>query len=146
MNLRGDERGSALVEFALFLALLVLIFVGVVDYGAYMQQAMQVTEAATVGAQFGAVPGNQQNLAGMQAAATSAASGVHGFSVTAVDVFTCTPGGAPVTSSTSCAGYGTPIEYVQVNTGATVPAIMAYPGMPSSLTLKGSASFRVQWK
>ncbi len=140
-----DECGSALVEFALFLSFLVLILVGVVDYGMEIQQAMQVTEAATAGAEFGEIPGNQQNLSGMQAAATSAASGVHGFTVTAVDAFTCTPGGVSVSRSTTCSGYGTPIEYVQVNTTATVPTLMVYIGMPSSLTLNGSASFRVPW-
>jgi hypothetical protein len=67
------------------------------------------------------------------------------MAVTATDVFTCTPGGAVVTSSTTCTGYGTPIEYVQVQTSATVPALLVYVGIASTLSLKGSASFRVQW-
>lgn len=140
-----DESGTALIEFSLFLSILVLVFVGVVDYALEIQQAMQVTEAAGAGAAFGAVPGNQKNFTGMQAAATSSAPGVNGFSVTAADIFTCTPGGAVVLSSASCTGYGTPIEYVQVKTSATVPALLAYVGMPASLALKGTATYRVQW-
>jgi hypothetical protein len=50
-----------------------------------------------------------------------------------------------VLSSATCSGYGTPIEYVQVKTSATVPTLLAYVGMPSSLALKGSATFRVPW-
>jgi Flp pilus assembly protein TadG len=145
MNTYVDERGSALVEFAVFLALLTLFFVGVVDYALEIQQAMQVTEAATAGAEFGAIPGNQKNFSGMRAAATNAASGVNGFAVTAVNVFSCTAGGASVSSGATCSGYGTPIDYVRVNTSATVPPLLAYIGMPSSLALKGSASFRVPW-
>jgi len=146
MRLFSDESGGALVEFAAFLSMLVLLFVGMVDYALEIQQAMQVTEAASAGASFGSIPGNQKNLSGIEAAATNSASGVHGFTVTAVDVFICP--GPPVVSasiSTTCTGYGKPIEYVQVNTSATVPPLMAYIGMPSSLKLNGSASFRVPW-
>ena len=146
MRLFSDESGGALVEFAAFLSMLVLLFVGMVDYALEIQQAMQVTEAASAGASFGSIPGNQKNFTGIMAAATNSASGVHGFTVTVVDVFTCP--GPPVVSasiSTTCPGYGTPIEYVQVNTSATVPPLMAYIGMPSSLKLNGSASFRVPW-
>jgi len=144
-SLVESESGSALVEFAVFLSVLTLLFVGIVDYGLEIQQAMQVQEAASAGASYGEIPGNVKNLTGMEAAATSAAPGVHGFSVTAVDIFSCTPGGAAVLSSATCSGYGTPIEYVQVKTSATVPTLLAYVGMPSSLALKGSATFRVPW-
>jgi Flp pilus assembly protein TadG len=140
-----DESGSALVEFAVFLSLLGLVFVGIVDYGLEIRQAMQVADAATAGAAFGAIPGNVKNISGMQAAAANAASGVNGFTVSAADVFTCTPGGAVVASSAVCSGYGTPIEYVQVQTSALVPSYLAHVGMPASLALKGSAMFRVPW-
>jgi Flp pilus assembly protein TadG len=141
----GSEAGSALVEFALFVSLMVVIFVGLVDYALMLQQELQMTEAASAAAAFGSIPGNAKNLTGMQAAAASAAPGVSNLAVNATDVFTCTPGGAVVTSSTTCTGYGTPIEYVQVQTSATVPALLVYVGIASSLTLRGSASFRVQW-
>jgi hypothetical protein len=115
-----------------------------VDYGLMIQQAMQVTEAAAAGAAYGAIPGNLKNFSGMQTAATNTASGVSGFSVTATNVFTCTPGGASVASSATCSGYGTPIEYVQVQTSATVNPLLSWVGI-SSRTLTATASFRVSW-
>lgn len=118
---------------------------GIVDYGLMIQQAMQVSEAATAAAQFGAIPGNQKNLTGMQTAATNAASGVSGFSVTATDVFTCSAGGSSVSSSTTCTGYGTPIEYVQVQTSATVSPLLRWAGISSS-TMTSTVSFRVPWE
>ena len=136
--------GSALVELALLLPVLILLFMGIVDYALMIQNAMRITEAASAGAAYGAMPGNQKDFTGMQNAAKNAAAGVSGFSVTAVDVFTCTPGGAAVSGSSACSGYGTPIEYVQVQTSATVPPLMAFTGI-SSLTLKGKALFRVPW-
>ncbi len=145
MSLLHSDDGVALVEFSLFLPLLTFLFVGIVDYAMEIQQTLQIQEAATAGAMYGAIPGNQKSLTGMQAAAQSAAAGVHGFSATASDIFTCTPGGAAVTSATICSGYGTPIEYVQVNTTATIPVYLAYPGMPANLVLQGGATFRVPW-
>jgi Flp pilus assembly protein TadG len=145
MRIRGDEGGSALVEFAVFLSLLAPVLAGIVDYGLELQQAMQVADAAAAGAAYGAMPGNAKSFSGMQSAASNAASGVNGFTVSAADVFTCTPGGAVASSATVCSGYGTPIEYVQVQTSATVPSYLAYAGMPANLVLRGSAMFRVPW-
>jgi Flp pilus assembly protein TadG len=145
MNFLRDERGSALVEFAGFLSLLVFILVGVIDYAAETQQAMQVQEAAAVGANFGAMPGNVANLIGMQAAATNAALGVHGFSVTAANLWTCAPGGTSIARTATCSGGGTPYEYVVVTTSATVPPMMSYVGIPASTVLHGSATYRVPW-
>jgi Flp pilus assembly protein TadG len=146
MSLLRCERGVAMIEFALFLPILAFLFVGVVDYALEIQQTLQIQEAASAGAAYGAIPGNQKSVTGMQTAAQNAASGVSGFSATASDIFACSPGGTAVTSATSCSGYGTPIEYVQVKTSATIPALLAYPGMPSSLTLHGSATYRVPWQ
>jgi hypothetical protein len=81
----------------------------------------------------------------MEAAATAAATGVSGFSVTATDVFVCAAGGAAVSSSGSCSGYGTPIEYVKVQTSATAQSVLGFPGLPSSVSLSGVAWFRVEW-
>jgi Flp pilus assembly protein TadG len=144
MNLFRDESGQAMVEFAVCVSVMVLVFMGIVDYALEIQQAMQVQEAATAGASFGVIPGNEANLAGMQAAATSAAPGVNGFTVTAANLWTCTPGGASVTSTTLCSGE-TPYKYVVVTTSATVPVTWTYPGIPANLALHGSARFRVPW-
>jgi Flp pilus assembly protein TadG len=140
-----SESGVALIEFALFLPILAFLFVGIVDYSLEIQETQQIQEAAAAGAEYGAIPGNQKNLAGMQTVAANAASGVSGFSATASDIFTCSPGGTAVTSATTCSGYGTPIEYVNVTTVATIPVYLVYPGMPSSLTLHGAATYRVPW-
>jgi len=136
--------GSALVEFAVFLPILAMVFVVCVDYALMVQEQIQVQDAATAGAAYGAIPGNQSNLTGMQNAAINAAPGVSGFNAVASNVYTCTPGGTAVTSTTTCSGYGTPIEYVRVHTTATASPLLAYSGIPS-LSLQGYATFRVLW-
>ncbi len=56
---RKEEGGQALLEFALFSSLFVMILVGVTDLSLYLIAGMAVQEAATEGAAYGASPGNQ---------------------------------------------------------------------------------------
>jgi len=143
-TLLSGSEGSALVEFAVCLPILSLVFVACVDYALMVQQEIQVQDAAAAGAAYGAVPGNQADLTGMQNAATNAATGITGFSAVATDVFTCTPGGSTVSSSAHCSGYGTPIEYVYVHTTATATPLLSYVGI-AGLSLQGNATYRVMW-
>ncbi len=150
MNVFRSESGVATLEMALILTLMVSIFAGVIDYSLATQETVSVQEAASAGAEFGVSPGNENNTAGMKAAAVAAAYGVKNFTATASVIYTCTPGGATVTSTTTCtaATYtdaGTPIKYVVVNTSATLPSIFAYPGMPKNLTVYGYSQMRVPW-
>ena len=64
MRLLRSESGVAMVEFALFLPILAFLFVGIVDYALEIQQALQIQEAASAGAAYGAIPGNQKSFAG----------------------------------------------------------------------------------
>jgi Flp pilus assembly protein TadG len=147
MKSLGNESGQALVEFAVFISIFVLLLSGIVDYSIYIHQEMELCAAAAAGASFGIIPGNQENTAGMITAATHAAPDVKGLTVTATDVYMCTPGGAQVTSGAACSGSiaSTPIMYVQVTATATVPALLKWAGISSSLQLQGKATYRVPW-
>jgi len=141
----ASETGSALLELGLCLPTMLLIFAGVSDYGVIIQESMQVTQAASAGAAYGAINGNQNDVAGMQAAAKAAAPNLTGLTTSSSDVYSCTAGGAAVTSTTSCSGYGTPIKYVQVKTTYVAHPLMRFTGIPITLTLTGTSSFRVRW-
>jgi Flp pilus assembly protein TadG len=145
-RLLQNESGQALIEFAMFISVFVLILAGVVDYGIYIRTEMMLTEAAAAGAQFGIIPGNQKNYGGMQFAAQQAGTGINGLVVpTPVNIYTCTPGGTAVSNLTTCIGYGTPIMYVQVTANANVPAVLKWSGISSSLQLSATATYRVPW-
>lgn len=53
--LAGDRRGSSLVEFALVAPLLVLLLMGILDFGRLFQAWLVVTHAAREGARSAAV-------------------------------------------------------------------------------------------
>ncbi len=146
MNCLRSEKGSALLEFSLIVPLLVLMFVGVVDFGLAISQAITVTQAAEAGAQYGTLAGNTADFPGMVSAATRAANGLSGFSVTPYPYAwcSCTPAGTVVSCSSSCSNSASPIEYIQVGTTATVSVLANYPGLPTTITIVGRSILRVQ--
>lgn len=145
-QLSADESGSALIEVAFALPLLALLLGGTVDYGLYTERKMQAVEAANAAAAYGALPGNQLNTSGITTAAQTASPSLTSISVSPTYFWTCTPGGSHVTNTSICSGYGTPIQYVLVMTSATISAPMPLPGLGSSFTVNGQATYRVRWK
>jgi Flp pilus assembly protein TadG len=147
MRLARSEDGSILIEFALILPPLILMMAYMVDYALWIQKAMQLQDAATDAAAYGAIPGNTLKTAEMQALAnfiaTGSTSGAGWFTVTPTNIYTCSPGGSAVTSTTTCPT-GAPYHYVTVTTSATPTGLLAFRGIPSSLSLSATATYRVE--
>jgi Flp pilus assembly protein TadG len=139
-----SERGSALVELSLLALVLMMMFVGVVDFALVTQEAMVVSEAAYAGAEYGVQSGNSTNYTGMQTVATNSAKGVSGFTAVATKWCSCSPGGTAVSCASTCVSYGTPIAYVQVITTATPSVLLKFTGVPLSVPLRGVCVLRVQ--
>ncbi len=148
MRLHRSEDGSILIEFALVLTPLVLILACVVDYALWIQRAMLVQDAAAAAAAYGAMPGKVANTSQITSLAnyiaTGSTAGAAWFTVNPpTDFYTCSPGGSHVTATTSCPT-GAPYHYVQVTTSVSPNALLGSHWMPSSLTLNGAATYRVE--
>ena len=146
MTFRDSEAGSSLLEFSLILPIVVFMFAGIIDFGLAITQGMTVSQAAQVGAQYGTLPGDSANFTGMAAAATAAANGLSGFTVTAANAWSCPPGGLPTSSTapTCTNAQGTAVKYVVVKTSATINVLFGYTGLPSKFALTGFSAMRVQ--
>ena len=147
VNLIRQESGQALIEFALISTLFLLLFAGIVDYGIYIHQQMELNEAAAAAAAYGTIPGNQKATANMQTLALYTAGDVSGMTAASIYFYSCTPGSTHVASTYACNSTfdSNPLMYVQVTTNATVPAALKWSGISSSLTLQGQATYRVAW-
>jgi Flp pilus assembly protein TadG len=136
-----------MIEMAVILPLLLLVVYSLVDYAFFIQRAIQVQDAASAGAEYGTIPGQSGNSATMiQLAnydATGSLSGAPNFTANATNFYTCTPGGAHVTATTSCPS-GAPYHYVQVSTSLTATNAIPFPGVPNTRTLTGLAIYRVE--
>jgi Flp pilus assembly protein TadG len=92
-----SEAGAELVEFALVLPLLLLIFGGIVDFGLLLQRQQVVTNAAREGARLAVLPG--YTTADVQARVTQfVREGMNNATATPTTVVTpvtITPGSRP---------------------------------------------------
>lgn len=160
-----ENRGSAFVELALILPLLVFVVIGAAELGRIAYFAIELANAARAGAAYGSQ--NSQTAidsTDIELAASNDASNIAITFPTAPGNYcvceTATSGGSvsdtsPVlcstvatsttycTESTTTGTTNTVIGYVQVNTRATVSTMFHYPGIPASFTLNGFAEMRV---
>jgi Flp pilus assembly protein TadG len=141
------EDGQALIEFALVSSLFIFLFVGIVDYAIYIHMQIELNEAASTAAAFGAAPDNQTNISLMSEAGAYDAGDIRNLTVNATTFYTCTQGGSQVTQTTICGGTydNRPLQYVQVTTSAPVPATLRWTGIATVLNLQGQATYRVRW-
>ena len=145
-----SELGSSAVEMALTLPVIVCLLLGAVDYARVFYSAMAVTHAATVGAQYGAQSVEKSlDAAGMQSAATSAATDIPGFSATAVRSCTCWSAAAGTetsvgTCTSPCTSPSVLRIYVTVTGTGVFRTLVTYPGIPNMVTINRTARMRAQ--
>ena len=139
------DTGSSLVETALLLPTLFLLLMGVVDFGRAYYLSIEISNAAHSAALYGSQ--NPTDVAGMKSVAVADAPDVPHFTTASVTVSygcECSDGSSPIAScatNPSC-GVKNAINYVSVTTSISYSAILPYPGIPSPLTLSGSARMR----
>jgi len=146
------SRGQAAAEMALLATALVLLVGTAVEMGRLGFLAMTLDDAALAGAQYGSQSYTTDgDLSGMKTAASNDATNINGatwwgssaaFSVTASNFCGCSDG--TVVACTGSCSSGSPAIYVQVNTQANYVPMFAIPGLPSSFTVHGTATMRVQ--
>ena len=144
--------GQALVELAMILAFgsfLVLLSLGVVEFGKLVYWSIEVANAAKAGAQYGAyTPATATDGIGIQNAAAAAATDLTGLTASPTYSCVCTTTGSYSSptisgsvidcSGTTCSG---PVHLaVTVTTSATVTPPYKLSMFPSSYTLNGSAT------
>jgi Flp pilus assembly protein TadG len=124
---RRGERGSAAVEFALLLPILLLVLLAFVQVGALARDQLVLTQASRAGAREAAVNGS---VDAVQEAVSSAAAGLAAERVTIAVVW----GGAR----------GTPVT---VSLTYEVPVASPLAGwlLPQAISLRSSATMRQEF-
>lgn len=143
-NRRKNQRGNALMEFAICSFLIMMLTAGVTEFSRSFSAADMAASAAEAGAQYGALsPAHWSDYAGMQAAALNDANNMTGVTATASNTCYCQLGGIPVTCPASCSS-GSPITYVTVQVTVPFTSILSLPYIPTTPTLTSTNSVRVQ--
>jgi Flp pilus assembly protein TadG len=137
-----DDSGQALVEVAVSAMFLILLLTAVCECGILEYDAIEVTNAARAGVQYGAQSRTTSaDISGMQAAALADGSNVSGLKATATHFCSCSDGSASTCSGGDCSASHI-VEYVQVNTAVTVTTPFHIPALPRSFNLTGLAVMR----
>lgn len=95
VHARRDEIGAEVVEFALVLPLVLLLLVGIVDFGLLFQQYQTITNAAREGARLAVLPGYGAADIEARVAHYTAASGITPAPEVSVQTVVIVPGGGP---------------------------------------------------
>lgn len=138
-----DERGSALVEFGLCMPIMMALLVGSVEYGRMAFAAIEVSNAAMAGVQYGVQnPADAADLTGIQNAASADAPDITlGTTTTSLSCI-CSDGSASTCQTTDCPGKH--IETIlTVNTQAQFNSVFKVPGLSNSFSLHGRAVQKV---
>jgi Flp pilus assembly protein TadG len=142
-----SQAGVAMVEFALFAPVFILLFMGIVELGRYATYAILAQAAARAGANYGAQNlTTAADLTGINTWATGDAQYLPApITVTNKDL--CSVNGALPPTKCSVSAVAPPVNtvyYVQVTVNATYSPWIAYPGIPNVVTVSGSDYLRVQ--
>ena len=144
-RLTRSESGGSLIEAAIVVPLLLLLVLGVGDFGRIMYYGITLENAARAGAAFGSQStGHLSDTNGIRQAAEQEAQNIGSISVSSQKICECTGGSVSCTTS-NCSGYGAPMAFVEVTTTTTfTPLSSAFPGIPGATLLTRTAKVRSQ--
>lgn len=139
-----ESGGGALVETALAMPLLSLLLLGASEFGLVDYEAIEVTNAARAGVQYGAQGSTYAaDLTGIRNAAKLDAPNITLGTTTTAMSYICSDGTAPTGTPLACLG-GVAIETIlTVRTQATFDPVIHIPFVTPTFTLYGQATQKV---
>ena len=142
-----STAGSATVELALIVPVLVLIMLGLLDMGRVFYGAITVASAARAGVAYGSMSAvHSDNIAAMNASAQADALDVTGLTFNSEKWCEC-PAQTPSTVSctlTTCTDGTTVRIYVETTVTGTFSTTLPYPGIPNTISISRTAKMRSQ--
>lgn len=156
MKSTNKQQGIVSVEFALILPILVILMLGVVDFGRLTRDKLIVINAANAGARFGSLnTTNFNNDAGIINAAKSSGNDLPilqaNISVAPRTCYCITNNGLNLvlmaTCTAACSGAGvdpTPAKYVTVSTSYAFVPLFSWSTILQPTTITAASTMRVQ--
>jgi Flp pilus assembly protein TadG len=137
--MRKNHKGSAMLEFALSMPILMLFLFGTADFGRLFYYSIEVANAAAAGAVYGSLnSGNMTDTSGISSAAKNDAPEIPSLTVSSSKV--CQDSDGNTVSCTTSGAY----QYSQVTTSYTFQTLFSYPLIPSSVSLSRTVMMRGQ--
>ena len=142
----ASDAGSALVELAVALPLLVLVMVFTIDFARVFYVGMELTNAARAGAQYGAYnPAQSGDIAGMQTTAAGSVNITMDPPAASRTCYCATGTGtfsAPTACSNTCPGQHLVVTVTVTTSKVFTTVVGSFPGIPHTLSLVRAATLR----
>jgi Flp pilus assembly protein TadG len=139
------ENGQAILELVLVLPILLMLTLGVIEFGRAAYYDIAVADAARAGAQFASQSlADAADVNSITQAALSNSQLDMGAPVTVNVQPSCACPGGGVAGGCPTSGCAYPIVYVTVTTNYTLNPLFSYPGISSNFILNGSSTLPVQ--
>jgi Flp pilus assembly protein TadG len=143
-RLHRSDHGGAMVELAVVLPVLILIAIGVMDYGRVFFTSIAVSNAARAGAEWGSA-GIAYQTKNTEMQDFAKLDGVEAGTIVVTSSRTCRCGVTVVACTSVCGGgYGEPAVYIEVTASKAVTMLLKYPGQPATVNVSRTATFRLQ--
>lgn len=140
---RRSQSGAAAVELALTLPFLLLLVIGVVDYGRAFYTSITVANAARAGAEYGAQsPETSGDFVEMRNFAQGDGQDAGTLTLNAIRYCECA--GVAQACNAVCPGGAAPDVFIEVTATKSVSMFLRYLGLPTTLTIVRKATFRSQ--
>jgi Flp pilus assembly protein TadG len=145
----GGQRGGSFIEVAVMLPIFLVLLLGIIDFARAYYLAIEVSNAARAGAQYGYQNSTtMKDTTGIRNAAGNdapAAKSLPGWTVTSEWRCMCSDGtnlsSANSCTTRSCSGGTHQVNYLKVNTSVTYTLWFPLLGMlPASIPLSGQAT------
>ncbi len=140
---RRETSGTALVEMAFFTPIILILLMGVWDFGSLAKEYSRVTDAANAGAQFG-MQFPEETAAIEQLVRDELGPTSEGASVSLNSFCECPGGGAAVDCESSCAGFSNPAKFMSVQVQSSFETLFEYPYMANPVDITKQVVIRTQ--
>lgn len=142
-DLRQDDSGAIAVEFALILPLLSMILLGIVDFGNYVHDKMQLDALARAAVQYVVQGGNPGNIRADIIQSSDLYQKMKqekpGMNFSGSLSCTCASGAAVNCNSGSCPAGDYMRSFFSVQLSATYQAILPWNGFANAIAMQSAA-------
>ena len=145
MKRTKQSKGTAVVELALMIGILMLILMGTIDVARVFYAAVTVDDASRAGAQYG-IRSNafSGHVSGIELAVADNAQDLGTLTTSRELYCLCEDSTTKIPCATTTCTEGVPQAYVRVETQGTFNTAFGYPGLPHAIPLSSATTFRVQ--
>jgi Flp pilus assembly protein TadG len=143
----SNQAGTAMLEFAIIAPMLILLVIGLIEMGRYLNYAVLVGDASRAGVQYGSQTLETAiDFTGMQTAAKNDGQNTTGMTAIATNSCQCADLSPcdPTHNPPDCQNAGNHrILWVTVTTTGNFTSMFHYPGLPNTFTVVQAATRQV---